>query len=74
MSNDPKFRAAMKQGARDFADLPERVKWDAHDDLVLGCFNARDWCEACGREEPPAKGWRTGFADAADLWAMSIHG
>jgi len=74
MSTDTKFKAAAKQGARDFNEMPEREKWDAHDDLVLGCFNGQIWYEACGHDDAPPKGWRTGFGEAADMWAMSIHG
>ena len=68
------FRKAKAAGARDFDHLSTSDKWAAGDDLVLGCFSARDWYEACGNDDLPPKGWRTGFGEAYETWSMSIHG
>ena len=68
------FDAAKKMGRRDFDSLSEREKWQAGDDLVLGCFSARDWYEATGNDGLPPAGWRTGFSEAYDNWSTCIHG
>lgn len=68
------FKAAKTAGRKDFDGLPEHLKWQAGDDLVLGCFSADEWSDICGHDEMPPKGWRTGFAEACDAWTMMVCG